>query len=195
MVDQAELDRFMDQVPPHVVVVFDEAYYEFVNNPPDTLKYVREGRNVVVLRTFSKIQGLAALRIGYGIAPMELADIIQKTRQPFNANSIAQAAALAGLMDEEHQEKTRQLNFTGRAYLEGTFTELGLEYIPSHANFVLVKVGDGDDLFAKFLRQGMIVRAMRAYGLPEWIRVSVGTMPQNERFVELLRAYLANSSP
>ncbi len=194
LVSQDALDRFMDKVPDHVVVVFDEAYYEFLQNPPDTLKYVREGRNVVVLRTFSKIQGLAALRIGYGIAPKELADIIQKTRQPFNANSIAQAAALAGLMDEEHQERTRQVNFEGRAYLEKTFTELGLEFVPSHANFVLVKVGDGDDLFAKFLRQGMIVRAMRAYGLPEWIRISVGTMSQNERFVALLRAYLANQS-
>lgn len=193
LVTQEDLDRFMDKVPEHVVVVFDEAYYEFLKDPPDTLKYLRQGRNVVILRTFSKIQGLAALRIGYGLAPRELADIIQKTRQPFNANSLAQAGALAGLLDEEHQERTRQVNFEGRAYLESTFKELGLEYVPSHANFVLVKVGDGDDLFAKFLRQGMIVRAMRAYALPEWIRVSVGTMAQNRRFVELLRDYLSKS--
>lgn len=191
LVGQEELDRFMDKVPPHVVVVFDEAYYEFLENAPDTLKYVREGRNVVVLRTFSKIQGLAALRIGYGLAPKELADIIQKTRQPFNANSLAQAGALAGLLDDEHQNKTKAVNNEGRAYLEKTFAELGLEYIPSHANFVLVKVGDGDDLFQKLMRKGMIIRAMRAYGLPEWVRVSVGTMPQNERFVTLLREYLA----
>lgn len=193
LVTQDALDRFMDKVPVHVVVVFDEAYYEFLKNPPDTLKYLRQGRNVVILRTFSKIQGLAALRIGYGLAPRELADIIQKTRQPFNANSLAQAGALAGLLDEEHQERTRQVNFEGRAYLESTFQELGLEYVPSHANFVLVKVGDGDDLFAKFLRQGMIVRAMRAYALPEWIRVSVGTMAQNQRFVQLLRDYLGRN--
>ena len=190
LVDQDALDRFMDKVPEHVVVVFDEAYYEFLKNPPDTIKYIRQGRNVVILRTFSKIQGLAALRIGYGLAPKELADIIQKTRQPFNANSLAQAGALAGLLDDEHQEKTRQVNFEGRAFLESSFAELGLEYVPSHANFVLVKVGDGDDVFQKFLRKGVIVRAMRAYKLPEWIRVSVGTMPQNERFMQLLREYL-----
>ena len=191
LVEQAALDKFMDRVPEHVVVVFDEAYYEFLDNPPDTLRYLREGRNVVILRTFSKIQGLAALRIGYGLAPRELADIIQKTRQPFNANALAQAAALAGLADEEHQKKTRDVNREGRAYFEQSFAEMGLEYVPSHANFVLVKVGDGDDLFQKFLRQGMIVRAMRAYQLPEWVRVSVGTMSQNQRFIQLLRQYLA----
>ncbi len=188
LVDQEEIDAFMARVPEHVVVVFDEAYHEFLDDAPDVLKYVREGRNVVVMRTFSKIQGLAALRIGYGLAPAPLAEILQKTRQPFNANAIAQAGAAAGLADAEHMEKTRALTREGRAYLESEFAGLGLEYVPSHANFVLVRVGDGDAVFRALLKQGLIVRAMRSYRMPEWIRVSVGTMDQNRRFIEALRA-------
>ena len=117
MVGQQEIDRFMDRVPEEVLVVFDEAYYEFLDNPPDVLKFVRDGRNVVVMRTFSKIQGLAGLRIGYGLASREIADVLQKTRQPFNANGIAQAGALAGIQDEEHMRKTRELTNEGREYL------------------------------------------------------------------------------
>ncbi len=190
MVSQEEIDRFMEQVPRDVVVVFDEAYHEFVDHPPDTLKYVREGRNVVVLRTFSKIQGLANLRIGYGLGPAELISVLQKTRQPFNANGIAQAGALAGLLDQEHQDKTRQLTHEGRGWLQDQFKALGLEYVPSWANFVLVRVGDGRALFSALMRRGIIVRDMNAYGLPEWIRVSVGTMDQNRRFMEELKACL-----
>lgn len=190
LVSQEEIDRFMDKVPNHVVVVFDEAYYEFLHNPPDTLKYVRQGRNVVVLRTFSKIQGLANLRIGYGLANPELISVLQKTRQPFNANGIAQAGALAGLLDDEHQLKTRQITDQGRDYLQDSFGKLGLEYVPSHANFVLVKVGDGKALFSTLMKQGIIVRDMTSYKLPEWIRVSVGTMEQNQRFIEALTAII-----
>ena len=187
LVDQAAIDRFMDAVPGHVLVIFDEAYYEFLDNPPDTLKYVREGRNVLVMRTFSKIQGLANLRIGYGLAPKEIADVLQKTRQPFNANGIAQAGALAGLLDEDHMKKTRELTHEGREFLQAEFTAMGLEFVPSFANFVLVHVGDGDKVFQALLRRGLIVRAMRSYKLPEWIRVSVGTMEQNRRFIAELR--------
>lgn len=187
LVDQAAIDRFMDAVPGHVLVIFDEAYYEFLDNPPDTLKYVREGRNVLVMRTFSKIQGLANLRIGYGLAPREIADVLQKTRQPFNANGIAQAGALAGLLDEEHMKKTRELTHEGREFLQAEFAAMGLEFVPGFANFVLVHVGDGDKVFQALLRRGLIVRAMRSYKLPEWIRVSVGTMEQNRRFIAELR--------
>jgi histidinol-phosphate aminotransferase len=187
LVGQAEIDAFMTRVPEHVVVVFDEAYYEFLDNPPDVLKYVREGRNVVVMRTFSKIQGLAALRIGYGLAPAKLADVLQKTRQPFNANAIAQSGALAGLADEEHMNKTRELTREGRDYLQSEFAGMRLEFVPSFANFVLVRVGDGDAVFNALLKTGVIVRAMRSYKLPEWIRVSVGTMEQNRRFIAELR--------
>ncbi len=188
MLSQEEIDRFMDKVPEHVIVVFDEAYYEFNENPPDTLKFVREGRNVVVLRTFSKIQGLANLRIGYGIAKAELIDVLGKTRQPFNTNGIAQAGALAGLLDEEHQRKTREITIEGRNFLQQEFAAMGLEYVPSFANFVLVKVGDGKAVFSALMKRGIIVRDMNSYGLPEWIRVSIGTMEQNRRFLEAYTA-------
>jgi histidinol-phosphate aminotransferase len=187
VVSEEEIDAFMERVPDRVVVAFDEAYYEFLDNPPDTLKYVRAGRNVVVLRTFSKIQGMANLRIGYGMASAEMIDILQKTRQPFNANGIAQAGALAGLEDIEHQTRTKAVTDEGRAFLQETFASMGLEYIPSYGNFVLVNVGDGRACFETLLKQGIIVRAMNSYKLPEWIRVSVGTMDENRRFAAALR--------
>jgi histidinol-phosphate aminotransferase len=191
LVGQEEIERFMERVPDHVVVVFDEAYHEFVDDPPDTLKYIREGReNVVVLRTFSKIQGLAGLRIGYGLGGRALMSVLQKTRQPFNANSIAQAGALAGLRDDEHVTRTRELTREGRDYLQAQFAEMRLEYVPSFANFVLVNVGDGNAVFQALLRQGIIVRAMASYKLPGWIRISVGTMEQNRRVIAALRAVI-----
>ena len=191
LVTQEQIDRFMDKVPDHVVVVFDEAYYEFLDNPPDTLKYVREGRNVVVLRTFSKIQGLAGLRIGYGMGPADLINVLQRTRQPFNINSIAQAGALAGLLDAEHQAKTKRITDEGRAYLQSEFTAAGLEFIPSFANFVLVKVGDGNEVFRRMMDKGVIVRAMASYKLPGWVRISIGTREQNKRCMSVLREVLA----
>jgi histidinol-phosphate aminotransferase len=190
LLSQDAIDAFMAKVSDHIIVVFDEAYYEFLPEPPDTLKYVHAGRNVVVLRTFSKIQGLANLRIGYGLAKPALIDVLQKTRQPFNANGIAQAAALAGILDDEHQQRTRELTWEGRDYLQKEFAALGLEYVPSHANFVLVRVGDGKHVFTELMKRGVIIRDMNAYGLPEWIRVSVGTMEQNQRFIEELRPLL-----
>lgn len=191
MVGQAAIDRFMDRLPEHVIAVFDEAYYEFPDNPPDTLRYVREGRNVCVLRTFSKIHGLAALRVGYGIAPAPLAELLQKARQPFNVNAIAQAGALAAIADTEHMQKTRALNQAGLAFYEQAFAARGLEYVPSHANFILVRTGAGDEVFRQMLRQGVIVRAMSGYKLPEWVRISIGTQAQNERCLEVLDSVLA----
>lgn len=187
MVFQEEIDRFMAQVPEHVMVVFDEAYYEFLDEPPDVLKFVRAGRNVVVLRTFSKIQGLANLRIGYGLACPEIVEVLQKARQPFNANGIAQAGALAGLRDTDHMNETRRVTHEGRNFLQSEFLAMDLEFVPSHANFVLVRVGDGKRVFDALLRRGIIVRAMGSYGLPGWIRVSVGTMPQNRAFIAALQ--------
>lgn len=192
MVGMDALQRFMDKVPAQVVTVIDEAYYEFMENPPDTMKFVHEGRNVILLRTFSKIQGLAGLRIGYGIGPEELVTVLHKTRQPFNANAIAQAGAVAGLGDEEHQRKTKQVTDEGRIYLAREFTAMGLEFVPSHANFILVKVGDGNAVFQKMLDKGVIVRAMAEYKLPAWVRISVGTMEQNKRCIGTLREVLAN---
>jgi histidinol-phosphate aminotransferase len=191
MVGQEAIDRFMAQVPEHVIVVFDEAYFEFPDSPPDVLKYVREGRNVCVLRTFSKIHGLAALRVGYGLASKNVTTLLQKARQPFNVNAIAQAGALAALADTAHIEKTRSVNQAGMAFYEQELAARGLEYIPSFANFLLIKTGDGDRVFREMLRQGVIVRAMSSYKLPEWVRISIGTESQNRRCLEVLDRVLA----
>jgi histidinol-phosphate aminotransferase len=193
-VSNAELYRFMERVPDHVIVVLDEAYYEFLDDPPDSVRYVKTGRpKTVLMRTFSKIVGLAGLRIGYGIAPKECIGILQKTRQPFNVNSIVQAGALASLDDREHIERTRKMNVEGRRYLESQFAAMGLEYVPSAANFVLVKVGDGAKVTTNLQRRGIIVRPMGGYKMPEWVRVTVGTREQNERFLSALKQEIAGS--
>ncbi len=194
MVGEEAIDRFMAKVPDHVVVVFDEAYHEFPDSAPDTIKYVREGRNVCVLRTFSKIHGLAALRVGYGLAPKPLADLLQKARQPFNVNAIAQAGAVAALADHAHVEETRRINREGLAFYEEAFRSRGLEFVPSHANFVLVKTGDGDRVFRDMLKQGVIIRAMSSYKLPDWVRISIGTAEQNRRCLEVLDAVLPSTA-
>ena len=184
------IEHFMTRVPPTVVVVFDEAYYEFVDRMPDTLRYVRDGRNVVMLRTFSKIHGLASLRVGYGVAPPELIEVMHKTRQPFNVNGVGQVAALAALADEEHQRETKRLVDEGRAFFEKEFRAMELSFIPSAANFVLVKVGDGLAVFRALLQRKVIVRAMKGYNLPEWIRITIGTMDQNRKCITALRQIL-----
>lgn len=191
MVPQAKIEELLERVPEHVMVVLDEAYYEFLDEQPDTLRHVRAGGNVVVLRTFSKIQGLANLRIGYGMASKEIIEVLQKTRQPFNANGFAQAAALAAINDQEHQDRTKQITDEGREFLQATFAEMGLEFVPSYANFVLVNVGGGDRVFKELLTKGIIVRAMAGYKLPDWIRVSIGTAEQNRAFVAALKEVLA----
>jgi histidinol-phosphate aminotransferase len=187
-VSNAALDRFLRALPDHVITVLDEAYYEFMDQPPDTIAYVKEGLKIVLLRTFSKIQGLAGLRIGYGLAEPVLGDLLQRTRQPFNTSSIAQLAALASLKDAEHIKKTREITDAGRKRLEETFRKMKLPYVPSSANFVLVKVGDGNAVFQRLMKRGIIVRSMVSYRLPEYIRVSVGTPEQMDRFFEELAA-------
>jgi len=184
------IERFMARVPPQVVVVFDEAYYEFVDEMPDTLRYVRDGRNVVTLRTFSKIHGLASLRVGYGIARPELIEVMHKTRQPFNVNSIGQVGALAALADEGHQHETKRLVDEGRSFFEKEFAGMKLPFVPSAANFVLVKVGDGLAVFRALLQRKVIVRAMKGYNLPEWVRITIGTMDQNQKCIGALRQVL-----
>ena len=191
LVSSEAIDRFLDALPEHVIAVFDEAYFEFLENPSDTIRYVREGRNVIVMRTFSKAQGLAGLRIGYGIAPTAITSILQKARQPFNTNELAQVAALAAIGDDVHIAATVENNRMGRELFEETFAEMGLEFVPSHANFVLVNVRDGDLVFAEMLKRGVIVRAMRGYKLPEWVRISVGLPFENERCLTVLKEVLA----
>ena len=184
------IEHFMTRVPPAVVVVFDEAYYEFVDQMPDTLRYVRDGRNVVTLRTFSKIHGLASLRVGYGIAPPELIEVMHKTRQPFNVSGVGQVAALAALADEDHQRETKRLVDEGRAFFEKEFRAMKLSFVPSAANFVLVKVGDGLAVFRALLKRKVIVRGMKGYNLPEWIRITIGTIDQNQKCITALRQVL-----
>src|SRR5215470_670221 len=152
LISQRAIDRFMSRVPDNIVVVFDEAYFEFLDDPPDTLRFVREGRNVVVLRTFSKIHGLAGLRIGYGIARPDLIEVLHKTRQPFNVNSIAHAGALAALNDNAHQRETKRVVDQGRAYLQEKFAEMKIQFVPAVVNFVMVNVGDGAAVFEKLLK-------------------------------------------
>ncbi len=184
------IERFLSRVPSQVVVVFDEAYYEFVDRMPDTLRYVRDGRNVVVLRTFSKIHGLASLRVGYGIARPELIEVMHKTRQPFNVSGIGQFGALAALADEEHQRETKRMVDEGRVFFEKEFGMMKLPFVPSAANFVLVNVGDGLAVFRALLQHKVIVRAMKGYNLPQWVRITIGTMDQNQKCITALRQVL-----
>lgn len=189
MVAKKELDRFCARMPEDVILVLDEAYYEFVTSKdfPNSFEYLKEGRNVVILRTFSKIYGLAGLRIGYGIAPEKLVFYMNKVRQPFNVNSLAQIAAMAALDDDGHLKRSQQNNREGLAYLFGELKAMGLEYVPTQANFFLIKVGKGKEIYDALLRQGVIVRPMASYGLGEYIRVTVGTAEENKRFVEAIR--------
>jgi histidinol-phosphate aminotransferase len=186
LLSQGAINRFMSRVPDSIIVVFDEAYFEFLDDPPDTLRFVREGRNVIVLRTFSKIHGLAGLRIGYAVARSEMIQVLHKTRQPFNANSIAQAGALAALEDDAHLRETKRVVDEGRAYLQEQFADMRVPFVPAVANFVMVNVGDCCAVFEKLLRRKIIVRPLKGYGLPEWVRISVGTMDENKRLVAAL---------
>jgi histidinol-phosphate aminotransferase len=188
LVAREEMIQFVNEVPDDVLVVLDEAYLEFLEEPLDLIPLIRLGarKNLILLRTFSKIYGLAGLRLGYGIASPELISALEKIRQPFNANLLAQTAALAALDDEEHVRKTRANNFAGLDFFANAFRGLKLEYVPSYANFILVRVGDGQKVFAAMQQLGVIARPMGGYQLPEWLRISVGTRVENERCLEAL---------
>ena len=190
LIPEGAIDSFMSRVPDNIVVVFDEAYFEFLDAPPDTLRFIRAGRNVVVLRTFSKIHGLAGLRIGYAIAPQEITEVLHKTRQPFNVNSVAQAGAIAALGDDAHLRETKRVIDEGRAYLQEQFADMQIRFVPAAANFVMVNVGDGCAVFQKLLQRKIIVRPLKGYGLPEWVRISVGTMEENKQLIAALAAVI-----
>lgn len=183
-----ELVELINHVPPHVLLVMDEAYIEFLDDSVDFLPMIRQNLspNLILMRTFSKIYGLAGLRVGYGVAVPELISALEKIRQPFNINSMAQVAALAALDDDEHVQRTRANNFAGRHYLETELRKLGLSFVPSSANFILVKVGDGQKVFLELQKLGVIVRPMAGYQLPEFIRISIGTPAENARCIDAL---------
>lgn len=189
MVSAEEVARLLARVPEHVVVVFDEAYYEYVRRSdfPDSMTYVKQGRNAIVLRTFSKIYGLAGLRIGYGVTTPEISNLLNRVRPPFNANSIAQRAALAALSDDEHVANSRAVNQAGMEQVVNGLTALGFTPIPSEANFVYFDVGrDGRQVFDSLLRQGVIVRHIEG----RMIRVTIGQAEDNHIFLGALARVL-----
>ena len=182
-----ELDTLMKKAPDHALVVLDEAYFEYVNDAdyPDSLEYVRDGRPVLILRTFSKVFGLAGLRIGYGISTREVIDTLYKVRMAFNTNSVAQVAALAAWDDHEHVRKSVELNRAGLEFLYAGLQKRSVNYVPSFANFVLIELGrPAREVTQALLKQGIIVRP--AWGCPTCMRVSVGTQDQNQRFLDAL---------
>ena len=179
---RAEMDAFMQRVPDHAIVAVDEAYFEYVTHAeyPDSLDYLQEGRNILALRTFSKIYGLAGLRIGYGITTAGIVELMNKVRQPFNTNSLAQIGALAALSDRKHVEKSVAVNNEGKQYLYQSFQQLGISYIPTETNFILFETAhDGKDLYAALMKQGVIIRPMGGKRL----RVTIGLPEENKRFV------------
>jgi histidinol-phosphate aminotransferase len=192
-----EIEAFLDQVPANVIVVLDEAYNEYLapEHQFESASWVRKYPNLVVSRTFSKAYGLAGLRVGFAIAQPMVTDLMNRIRQPFNVNSLAQAAAIAALNDKAFLEQGARNNAEGYAQLTAAFDALGLEYVPSFGNFVLVRVGDDDEAGARvnlaLLRQGVIVRPVGAYGLPQWLRVSIGLPQENAAFIEALEKALA----
>jgi histidinol-phosphate aminotransferase len=185
---RAEWERFLERVPDTALVIADEAYFEYVDDPdyPNSILYRDCGKTILTLRTFSKLYGLAGLRIGYGIGPRDVVALMQRVRQPFNVNAAAQWGALAALDDHEHVRNSLALNRQGMDFLYAQFDELGLPYVRSQANFILVRVGNGNEIFQKLLTQGVIVRPVGAYEFPEYLRVTVGTMDENRRFIEAL---------
>ena len=192
-VSAAMLEAFISRVPAHVVVVLDEAYNEYLapEFKMDSIAWVRRFPNLIVSRTFSKAYGLAGLRIGYGVAQPAVTDVLNRIRQPFNVNSLGQAAAVAALHDEGFLRRSWELNRTGYAQLTAAFDALGLGYIPSYGNFVLVKIADAAAVNLALLKRGIIVRPVANYGLPEWLRISIGLESENAAFIEALRAILA----
>jgi histidinol-phosphate aminotransferase len=186
------LEAFVASVPSDVLVVLDEAYNEYLEPAQcaPSAAWVARYPHLVVSRTFSKAYGLAALRVGYGIMNANVAEMLNRVRQPFNVNALAQAAALTALADTAYVDESRNLNRAGRSALEEGFRSLGLAWVPSHANFLLVKVGDAGRVYQKLLQQGVIVRPVANYGLPEWLRVTVGMPDENRRFLAALSGAL-----
>lgn len=193
-----QLEQFLSRVPPHVIVVLDEAYYEYASTPamgasdyPDGMQWLNEHASLVVTRTFSKAYGLAGLRVGYSVSNAEIADVLNRVRQPFNVNSLALAAAEAALQDHEHLKKGLACNVAGMQQFTHAFADFGLKYIPSIGNFVCVKVGDAASIYELLLREGVIVRPVANYGMPEFLRITIGTTQENERCIAALQKVMS----
>jgi histidinol-phosphate aminotransferase len=188
-----EFEKFLDRVPDNVIVIVDEAYFEYVDEPdyPDSLVYHGSRKNIITVRTFSKIYGLAGLRIGYGIGSEEIISYVNRVREPFNVNSLAQVAAVNALDDSEHIKNTKSVNKTGLRYLMDQLDEIGIKYTPSFTNFILIDLEDNPiPVYNNLLKEGVIVRPVGGYGLKSHLRVSVGLGSENERFISALKKVL-----
>jgi histidinol-phosphate aminotransferase len=193
-----EVEHFMARVPDKVIVVFDEAYIEFAMGPdfPDVMASVKQGRKVMVLRTFSKAASLAGLRVGYGVADADAIALMSRIRQPFNVNALAQVAALAAIDDDSHVMECVRMIEAGRHYLYDEFNALGIKYVPSRANFILVDVGhSASDVFQRLLKEGVIVRPLSPFGMESALRITIGTPQENRRLVKALRRVLDKNAP
>jgi len=195
LASREDVIELVSNLPEHVLLVMDEAYIEYLDDAVDLTALVRRGDhpNLFLTRTFSKIHGLAGLRIGYGVGHPEFVAALEKVREPFNTNSLAQAGALAALDDEEHVARTRTINADGIAYFEAQLRRMRVDYVPSKANFILVRVGDSNDIYGKLQQRGVITRPVAGYGLPEWLRISVGTPAQNERCIAALQEAMSGT--
>ena len=197
-VPAAEIAAFLEKVPPGTVTVLDEAYNEYLDPGLnyDSVGWVKKYPNLLVSRTFSKAHGLAGLRVGFGLAQPELTDLLNRIRQPFNVNSLAQAAAMAALDDQEYLDRSARMNADGLRQLTRAFEEMRLEYVPSFGNFVMVRVGETEDAGARvnlaLLKKGIIVRPLAGYGLPQWLRITVGLPEENEAFLRALKEIMAS---
>lgn len=193
IVNGEEMKEFFAKLPEDVLVIIDEAYVEYVEDSgfPDSLAYVLGGENVIVMRTFSKIYGLAGLRIGYGLTTPAIAKAVERVTEPFNVNLLAQKGAVSALDDIEHLEKSREINLAGKEFLYSEFGKMGLEYIPTEANFIFLDTGrDCQEIFKKMLQKGIIIRTGDIFGYPTYIRVTVGNQEENIRFINGLKDIL-----
>ncbi|MFH1678256.1 MAG: histidinol-phosphate transaminase [Candidatus Omnitrophota bacterium] len=197
-VNKSQLDEFINRVPERVIIVLDEAYDIFVDvdDFPQSLSYLRKRNNVIILKTFSKAYGLAGLRIGYALGNPGLISYMERVRHPFNVNSLAQVGATAALEDREYIKKTRRVILQGRSYISSQLNKLGLTFVPSVANFILIDAGrNGLWLYKQMLKYGVIIRDMQQYGLDNFIRVTIGTPPENKRFIQVLKKIYKYRNP
>ncbi|MEO0225813.1 MAG: histidinol-phosphate transaminase [candidate division WOR-3 bacterium] len=193
IVTRDEFDRFMAKVPDHILVVMDEAYYEYIRDPvyPDTFPYFRAGKNILILRTYSKIYGLAGVRLGYGFAKEEIINNLMKMRISFNANRLSQIAGIAALDDYQHVERSIEVNEAGKLFLYEAYKRLGLFYLPTYANFIFVDFNkDSQSVFETLQRHGIIGRTIKEYGFPTAMRITIGTERQNKRLIRTLKKIL-----
>ncbi|MBK9162101.1 MAG: histidinol-phosphate transaminase [Nitrosomonadales bacterium] len=195
LLEAGELAAFLQHLPPEILVVLDEAYNEYLPEEKryDSVAWLKSHPNLVITRTFSKAYGLAGLRVGYALAHEQITDMMNRVRQPFNVNSVAQAAAVAALRDVSFVKRTFDLNRQGMNQITDGLEKLGLEYIPSYGNFIAFRIADAGSIFRRLLALGVIVRPIANYDMPDWLRVSIGLESENAKFLTALRQAIGES--